>query len=65
MGSKHHKLEEIVHIHELRRIEVLVGQGIAPLDAIRQARERRESVCCRRSTWLGPVAAIRRPATGS
>ena len=36
MGNKHHKPEEI--IHKLRQIEVLVGQGVARLDAIREVR---------------------------
>ena len=34
MSTKRHKPEEIVS--KLRQIEVLVGQGIARIDAIRQ-----------------------------
>ena len=36
MGSKRHKPEEIVT--KLRQVEVLVGQGMARVDAIREAR---------------------------
>jgi hypothetical protein len=36
MGIKRHKPEEIVTI--LRQVEVLVGQGMVRLDAIRQIR---------------------------
>jgi len=34
MGIKRHKLEEIVT--KLRQVEVLVGQGVARIDAIRK-----------------------------
>jgi transposase-like protein len=34
MANKHHKPEEIVG--KLRQVEVLVGQGIARIDAIRE-----------------------------
>ncbi len=34
MGNKHHKPEEIVS--KLRQVEVLVGQGLARVDAIRE-----------------------------
>jgi len=34
MGNKHHKPEEI--ISKLRQVEVLVGQGLARVDAIRE-----------------------------
>jgi transposase len=36
MGSKRHKPEEIVT--KLRQVEVLVGQGMARIDAIREIR---------------------------
>ena len=36
MGSKRHKPEEIVT--KLRQVEVLVGQGMARVDAIREVR---------------------------
>ena len=36
MGIKRHKPEEIVT--KLRQVEVLVGQGVARIDAIRQVR---------------------------
>jgi transposase-like protein len=36
MGTKRHKPEEIVT--KLRQVEVLVGQGIARVDAIREVR---------------------------
>ena len=36
MANKRHKLEEIVT--KLRQVEVLVGQGTARIDAIRQVR---------------------------
>ena len=36
MGSKRHKPEEIVT--KLRQVEVLVGQGLARVDAIREVR---------------------------
>ncbi len=36
MGSKRHKPEEIVM--KLRQVEVLVGQGMARVDAIREVR---------------------------
>ena len=36
MGSKRHKPEEIVT--KLRQVEVLVGQGMAQVDAIREVR---------------------------
>lgn len=36
MANKHHKPEEIVA--KLRQVEVLVGQGLARIDAIREVR---------------------------
>ena len=36
MGSKRHKPEEIVT--KLRQVEVLVGQGMARVDAMREVR---------------------------
>ena len=36
MGTKRHKLEEIVT--KLRQVEVLVGQGMARVDSIREIR---------------------------
>ncbi len=36
MAAKRHKPEEIVT--KLRQVEVLVGQGLARIDAIREAR---------------------------
>ena len=48
MATKRHKSEEIVT--KLRQVEVLVGQGMARIDAIRQIRivEQRRSRPCSR-----------------
>jgi len=54
MGNKRHKPEEIVT--KLRQVEVLVGQGMARVDAIREVRIT-EQTYCPSSKFLEPKAA--------
>ena len=49
MANKRHKLEEIVT--KLRQVEVLVGQGTARIDAIRQVRITEQTFYRWRRLW--------------
>ena len=51
MANKRHKLEEIVT--KLRQVEVLVGQGMARIDAIREVRITEQTFCRWRKQYGG------------
>ncbi len=51
MGNKRHKPKLIVS--NLRQIEVLVGQGIPYIDAIRQISVVEQTYCCWRKQYDG------------
>jgi transposase len=55
MGIKRHKPEEIVT--KLRRVEVLVGQGMARIDAIRQISITEQTYYRWRKQYGGMMAA--------
>lgn len=55
MGIKRHKPEEIVT--KLRQVEVLVGQGMARIDAIRE-------VCIAEQTFYSLLSAMRASPVG-
>ena len=51
MANKRHKPEEIVT--KLRQVEVLVGQGMARIDAIREIGVVEQTYCCWRKLYGG------------
>ena len=51
MANKHHKPEEIVA--KLRQVEVLVGQGMARIDAIREVSITEQTYCRWRRKYGG------------
>ncbi len=53
MASKRHKPEEIVA--KLRQVEVLVGQGMARIDAIREVRKTEQTFYRWRKQYGGMV----------
>lgn len=54
MANKRHKLEEIVQ--KLRQVDVLVGQGMQRVDAIRKAVNAIQKCHLLRKAGMSPVA---------
>ena len=54
MSNKRHKPEEIVT--KLRQVEVLVGQGMARIDAIREIGVVEQTYWCCHGNWLVSAA---------